>query len=258
MQVQMIRFALIGDGYIATFHRQAIKSVGGDLVRLYDPKYDKAEYRTAGGVKIWKGGLDPKFFVGIDYVVICSPSQFHRKQLKYGLTYSRGHTQFIVEKPYRLPWEDKIDNDRINVVLQLRYLPSLPEKAKRVRITAVRDPQYFESWKGDARLTGGLLHMIFIHYIDLAQQLDADFEGVVLSEGEQRREIWVTEQLKIDIFNADMRDLYSRMYQDIIQGGGVKPSDVEYLHWTMERNSDIYGYGKNGVGKRIVIPRELL
>jgi hypothetical protein len=100
--------------------------------------------------------------------------------------------------------------------------------------------------------------MIFIHYIDLAQQLDADFEGVVLSEGEQRREIWVTEQLKIDIFNADMRDLYSRMYQDIIQGGGVKPSDVEYLHWTMERNSDIYGYGKNGVGKRIVIPRELL
>ena len=255
-----MKFALIGDGDISHFHREAIKAVGGELVRLSDPKYDASFQlaKMAKGVKIWRGGLDPKFFVNIDYVVICSPSHLHRQQLKYGLTYSRGNTKFIVEKPYRLPWEDKIDNDRVNVVLQLRYLPSLPEKAKRVKVTAIRDKQYFQSWKGNARFTGGLLPMIFIHYIDLAQQLDADFEGIVLPHGVQQRDIWVTDQLKIDIFHADNQDLYNRLYQDVVTGGGIKPTDVEYLHWTMEKNSDIYGYGKNGVGRRILIPRELL
>jgi len=253
-----MKFALIGDGYIAHFHREAIKAVGGQLIRVWDPRHDHGQSELAVGAKIWRGGLDPKFYVNIDYVVICSPSHLHRKQLKHGLTYSRGNTKFIVEKPYRLPWEDKLDNDRVNVVLQLRHLPSLPTQAKRVKITAIRDPKYFESWKGDARLTGGLLHMIFIHYIDLAQQLNADFEGIVLNEGKQLREIWVTDQLKMDIFHADRQDLYNRLYMDIIQGGGIKPSDVEYLHWVMERNSDIYGYGRNGVGKRILIPRELL
>lgn len=253
-----MKFALIGDGYISHFHREAIKSVGGELVRVYDPIYEKQRNKKVKGAKVWRGGLDPKFFVNIDYVVICSPSHLHRQQLKYGLAYSRGNTQFIVEKPYRLPWEDKLDNDRVNVVLQLRYLPSLPEKAKKVRVVAVRDNQYFASWKGDARLTGGLLPMIFIHYIDLAQQLDADFEGIVVNEGLQQRDIYVTDTVKIDIFHADNQDLYNQLYQDVVTGGGIKPSDVEYLHWTMERNSDIYGYGKNGVGKRILIQRELL
>ena len=100
--------------------------------------------------------------------------------------------------------------------------------------------------------------MIFIHYIDLAQQLDADFEGIVVNEGLQQRDIYVTDTVKIDIFHADNQDLYNQLYQDVVTGGGIKPSDVEYLHWTMERNSDIYGYGKNGVGKRILIQRELL
>lgn len=252
-----MRFALIGDGYISHYHREAIKAVDGELVRVFDPRYENSQ-KKAKGVKVWHGGLDPKFFVDIDFVAICSPSHLHRTQLKYCLTYARGNTQFIVEKPYRLPWEDKLDNDRVNVVLQLRYMPGLPDTAKKVQVTAIRDKQYFKSWKGNARFTGGLLPMIFIHYIDLAQQLDADFEGIVLHQGEQRRDIWVTDTLKIDIFNADMQGLYNALYSDVVSGGGIKPSQVEYLHWTMERNSELYGYGKNGVGKRLFIPRELL
>ena len=254
-----MRFGLIGDGYVSHFHREAIKAAGGELVKVYDPKYDELKSQNkAKGVKIWRGGLDPKFFVDLDYVSICSPSHLHRAQLKYGLTYARGNTKFIVEKPYRLPWEDKLDNDRVNVVLQLRYLNNLPEKAKKIKVTAIRDKRYFESWKGDARLSGGLLATIFIHYIDLAQLLGADFEGIVLHQGEQRRDIWVTDTLRIDIFSPDRQQPYNRLYQDVVSGGGIKPQDVEYLHWTLERNSDIYGYGRNGVGKRIIIPRELL
>jgi len=78
-------------------------------------------------------------------------------------------------------------DEKINIVLQLRYLPNLPEKADLVSVRFVRDEAYFKSWKGDARNTGGLFYNLFIHYIDLAIMLGADFQGVVAEHGEQER-----------------------------------------------------------------------
>ncbi len=232
-----MKFSLFGDGQIAKYHKQAIKEFGGTIIGIYDPKYND-------------NIIFPKFFEA-DYIVICSPSNFHLEHTKLILSKGWG-SKIIVEKPACLPWQYLIDNDDINVVLQLRYL-NLPDKAEKVYVKMVRNKEYFQSWKGDPKNTGGLFYNLFIHYIDLANILGADFEGIVVSEGKQERRID-----DFDIMSIDMQSLYNKMYQAIINGDGVKPKDIMYLHFIMNEFSRKYGYGKNGLNKLITIPSELL
>lgn len=310
-------FILIGDGQIAKHHRSAIESIGGKIVCVVDPKYDpvfnKDTYRFIESVPEYKLNW-------ADYFVICSETQFHRQQISFLLNHiesSHKESQIICEKPAFMPWEPVIESERLNIVLQLRYLPDLPKKADLVKAIFVRDKEYFKSWKGDARKTGGLFVNLFIHYIDLAILLDADFEGMVLNEGKQEKKIlsgYTPESLEmvedpesarrkeleaekisyqtpigaqrynektdsyfmdlynesfrhidygtwdycLDILKIDMQECYNRLYEDIISGGGIKPKDIFYLSWILERNSEIFGYGKNSIGKIIKIGKELL
>ena len=228
-----MRFGLIGDGQIARYHRKAIEYVGEELAWVFDPKYENCP-------------MPDKW---VDYAVICSPSQFHRKHILSALLRS---DRVICEKPCCLPWETLVDDDRINVVLQYRWAP-LPRKARNVRVTMIRDAAYFDSWKGNPRLTGGFFFNLFIHYIDLAIQLGADFHGLVAHEGKQER--WVDD---IDLFQFDIQALYNRMYEAILNGYGVKPSELFYLHYIMERCSRENGFNKALIGKEIHIPNQLL
>jgi predicted dehydrogenase len=297
----LIKFALIGDGAIAKYHKEAIKHVGGELLEqdIIDPKYAPTEYTRENpknnlftktgfysklggfllanrlkkeGLCAWKEML-PKF----DYVVIASPSHLHRQQIKAVLD-THPDIKIICEKPAFLSWEMPIDDDRINIVLQLRYLPNLPKKADLVSVRFVRGEAYFKSWKGDARKTGGLFHSLFIHYLDLAINLGADFEGVVAEHGEQERWIgakytewhfWsngvkygyhenIDDKDKIDILNIDTQACYNQLYEAILEGKGIKPSDLFYLNWMLQRNSEIFGYGRDGIGKTITIKNELM
>jgi len=232
-----IKFGLIGDGKISGRHKRAVDINGGKIYKIHDPKYGDLS-----------APLNEEFFAGLDYVIICSPSFMHREHIKMCLKYDR---KIICEKPMVLPWEPKIDDDRINVVLQLRWI-DLPEKADLIKVVMARDDEYFKIWEGDPRKTGGLLYHLFIHYIDLALILDAKFEGLVISEGEQIRMID-----DLDIMKLDMDDLYARMYDDIINyDKGVKPKDLFYLHWWLDRNSDIYGYGTDLLNKKIIIDHQ--
>lgn len=253
----MIKFALIGDGAIAKYHRKAIKHVGGEIVYIFDPK-DNSTW-------IFPQLHFPNY---VDYAVICSPTNFHRTQIKELLHLKQVTKGIICEKPAFLPWEPPIDNDFINIVLQLRYLPTLPEKADLVSVRFVRDEAYFKSWKGDARNTGGLFYNLFIHYIDLAIKFGADFEGIVDVRGEQERWIgmkWdgsscheLKDENKTDILNINTQSCYNKMYEAILEGKGIKPSDIFYLNWILSRNSEIFGYGRNGIGKTITIKNELM
>lgn len=228
-----MRFGLIGDGRQAQYHRKAIEHVGGEIVWVYDPLKQDCAYLCE-----W-----------VDYAVICSPSDQHRWQIQDAL---RGGDDVIAEKPCCLPWEPLVDDDRVNVVLQYRYAP-LPEKADRVEVVMVRDQAYFDTWKGDPRKTGGVFFNLFIHYIDLAVRLGADFHGAVVPEGKQVRMVD-----DMDLFQFDTQGLYNAMYEDILAGKGVKPRDLFYLHWLMEKHSLVNGFGKGCVGKRVFIPKELL
>lgn len=260
----MIKFALIGDGAIAKYHKEAIRHVGGEIKYIFDPKYNTPPSNILRTIH---------FLNYVDYAVICSPSYLHYSQIQEILKSGHILRGIICEKPAFLPWEPPIIDDRINIVLQLRYLPNLPEKADLVSVRFVRDEAYFKSWKGDARKTGGLFYNLFIHGIDLAIQLNANFEGKVASEGKQERWIctkysltvgrdgnikFVDDKNKTDILNIDTQACYNRMYEAILDGKGIKPEELFYLNWTLRRNSEIFGYGRDGIGKTITIKNELM
>ena len=244
-----MNFGLIGNGYISERHINAINKVGHKITKVYDPI---ACNTPPLNDFTWFKNLDnpDNFFKDLDWVVICSPSHLHYEHCKLALQYP--NVQIVCEKPLVLPWQPVIDDDRLNIVLQLRWL-NLPEKIKQVKCTMVRGEEYFESWKGDPLKTGGLFFSLFIHYIDLALNNDAEFIGKVKYEGKQVRSVD-----NIDIFDFDMDDLYFRMYIDILQGKGVKPKDIFYLNWVLNKNSEVYGYGSAAIDKEIRIKGELL
>lgn len=263
--MENLKFFLIGDGRIAQYHKEAMKKLGGDIF-IYDPiKYPSKRYAT----------LESEIgHCNADYVVICSPSHHHREQTLIALKYN---IKVIVEKPAALPWEPLVDDDRIHVVLQLRYLENLPEKAELIKVSFVRDEEYFKSWKGDSKLTGGIFYTIFIHYIDLALRLGAKFEGTISSFGKQDRWIgvkwshpkevphddryrFVAENDKIDLEKINMQDLYDSMYEDVVLNENhIKPRDIFHLNWVLDRCNWDYGLGgKDIFGKKIVFdPKDM-
>lgn len=243
-------FGLIGDGRIALYHKKAIDHIGGKIVAIHDPKYSKLISSINGTPYFYE--LGEQFFDSLDGVIICSPSYFHREHTLKALSFVPKAT-IIVEKPACLPWEPLVEVDNVNIVLQLRYLSDLPKKAEQVLVTMVRDKAYFESWKGNARLTGGIFYNLFVHYIDLAIRLDADFIGTIMDTGEQKRMID-----DINILNVDMQIAYNAMYDDIMNGGGVKPKEVFYLNWLMNRYSEKNGYGKSIIGVPIYIENQII
>ncbi len=237
-----MKFALIGDGRQARYHRAAIKHIGGEILYSIDPRY----------------GINGNANKLPDYIVICSPTHLHREQTKQAL--ARG-CKVIVEKPAVMPWEPLIDNDDISVVFQHLYIEQLPTKAEVVEVSFVRDDDYFASWKGDPMKTGGLFYNLFIHYIYLAKILGAEFRGEIRSEGIQFRNIHSLESrmefgANIDLLAINTQSLYNKMYRSIINGNGIKPSQLYYLHYLLTANSQLHGFGRDAMNKGIRISPE--
>ena len=152
----------------------------------------------------------------------------------------------ICEKPAVLPWQPVIDDDRINIVLQYRWLPD-DIKGDSIDVKVVRDENYFKSWKGNPILTGGVFYNIFIHYIDLAIRKRIKFIGQIEPSGEQYRKFG-----NYDLQSHDMNDLYFKMYKDIVfNDNGVKPKDLFYLDWVLKHCNWKYGMGKKIMGQKI-------
>ena len=238
-----MRFGLIGDGRIAKRHKKAVNLIGGTISWVYDPCHKDFTITPDGYAVITD--LISENFKSIEYVIICSPTYLHYDHIKIALKYG---VKIIVEKPMVLPWQPIIDNDAISVVLQLRWL-SLPLKADKVYIKAARNEAYFIGWKGNPKTTGGLFFDLFIHYIDLARNLGAEFEALVVSEGIQERYVD-----NIDLMSIDMDSAYEKMYRDIVfQNKGVKPIDVSELHWLLGRFTEKFGSGKEILGHKIII-----
>lgn len=256
----MIRFGLLGNGIISKRHKEAIRHINGELIWIVDPVNEPR--KEDEGVAYCKHGS--RFLDKVDYVVICSPTIFHRQQTKNAL--KLGY-KVICEKPLCLPWEPLIDDDRVNVVLQLRWIKDLPKRADLVKAVMVRDSEFFKTWKGDPKQAGGFIYELFIHYIDLAILLGAAFEGEVRPDGVQERKIISYDRSEMffgqgtssitirDILHLDMQDLYNRMYEDILQGKGVKPKDIFYLTWVLNQQSAREGFNVGGMGKTILIER---
>lgn len=234
-------FGMIGSmGYIAKRHKEAIKRIGGTIEAEYDPFLSKYQYP------------EDIFMADFDYLVICSPSNTHYDYIKMGLDAGK---KIICEKPAFLPWQPIIDNNDINIVLQYRFLrlENYVKKPEAVRVNMVRDKKYLKSSKMDSRLTGGIFFNLFVHYIDLALQYNCIFEGEISTEGSQYR-IVSNSRYNYDLDSIPAEDLYTRMYKKIVnEDKGVKPKDIMYLRWWLERHSEIFGYGMDAINTKIVI-----
>ena len=203
-----LNFLLIGSGgYIAPRHVKAIKDIGGRLVGCVDINFSEKAIEmlpkdiiTASSINEFLSIYQGK----VDYVVICSPNFLHEEHIKEGLTLN---ADIISEKPVALTTEginnlisaESSSQGSINTILQLRLHPVMKEledyvsNAKKsnhqidLKYIAKRDDSYFQSWKGDLSLSGGLLLNVGVHYFDLLLNVFGDEQGINLEDHTNKR-----------------------------------------------------------------------
>ena len=186
-----VRFALLGPGVVADFHRQAIEAnadVGAELAAVahYDPsKFDALQARF--GVPCFTEeevlGRDD-----VDAVVLCTPSGQHAEQ---AIRAAQAGKHVLVEKPMALSLADadrmieacREADVRLGVVFQRRAEATFREVRAALeggglgRLTLglvtmpyKRDQAYYDSaaWRGTWALDGGgVLMNQGIHLVDL-------------------------------------------------------------------------------------------
>lgn len=193
----MTNFILIGLGYIAERHMQAIKATGGNLlavlnkhdsVGILDKYFPDAELFLEFEIFDRHITMLQRTGTIIHYVVVCSPNYLHDAHCRFGL---RIGADVICEKPLVLRPEnatalqevEKETGKRVWNILQLRLHPvsiALKRDYKwddtevSLEYYTARGKWYDHSWKGDAAKSGGLCMNIGIHFFDLLLWLFGD------------------------------------------------------------------------------------
>jgi UDP-N-acetyl-2-amino-2-deoxyglucuronate dehydrogenase len=183
----MKNFALIGvSGFVSERHLNAIKETENNLVLAYDiKKKTKTLHKYfpnclfTKNLKIFEKQIKKK---NVEYLSICSPNFLHLNHIKLGLKFN---LKIICEKPivinkFQIKEIIKLNNskkNKINSILQLRCHPSLMELKKKLKNTkknnvtlnyySERNPEYFNSWKGDDNKSGGIIMNVGIHFFDM-------------------------------------------------------------------------------------------
>jgi UDP-N-acetyl-2-amino-2-deoxyglucuronate dehydrogenase len=280
----MKNFALIGAaGYIAPRHMQAIKDTGHQLVAAYDPNdsvgiidshFPEADFFTEFERfdrhvdKLRRANHSHR----LDYISICSPNYLHDSHMRFAL---RSGTDAICEKPLVLnPWNidglKEIERDsghKVSTILQLRVHPAIialreqvlsgkHDRKYEVDLTYItsRGHWYLQSWKGDAKKSGGIATNIGVHFFDMLHFIFGDLQDNVVHyasetkaagylEYEHARARWF---LSVDVedvpdaqrtagqrtfrsitvdgkeieFSGGFTDLHTRSYQEILAGRG--------------------------------------
>lgn len=248
----MLKFALIGVGFIAPRHLEAMKAVGGDLIAAYDVSdsvgiLDKYFFNT----KFFTKELHFSNYLfnnRPDYLTICSPTQYHLAHLY--LADSLG-VKAICEKPLVL---NIYDYDRVYddvyTILQLRYADNLeriqPINGEiNIEYSTPRGDWYHKSWKGSSITSGGLLMNIGIHLFDLMIYLFGKPSEPILNYKNYTEakgnflagSTLIKWHLSIDPLHKSLRkindvvlnmdNLHTRAYEEIIKGNGIKKKDIK-------------------------------
>ena len=202
----MTNFAIMGLGFVARRHLDAIAHVGGNLVAAYDP-HDSVgildqyapECRYTPSAREFKAWLEQPPYTEI--VSICTPNDRHSH---HAMSAMNSGCAVILEKPATISiceLDQLIEQSNrtatdCNVVLQLRtnpaliaYRDALDSTRKQVDLTycTPRGPWYMRSWKGDDSRSGGLAFNIGIHLFDLLLWLYGSVCGMELYERTPQR-----------------------------------------------------------------------
>ena len=149
----------------------------------------------------------------------------------------------------------------VNKVMKLRYNPMLKYYNGNIDIfvKTYREPAYFESWKGDPRLSGGILYNMGVHYIDLLCHIlgrpveikksyytqNLAYGEVLFEKGRGTyhielatepcpviRKIIVNgvshnlEGATIPLKGGNVKNLHTRVYEEMLRGKGLKLNEA--------------------------------
>jgi UDP-N-acetyl-2-amino-2-deoxyglucuronate dehydrogenase len=184
----MKKFAIIGvSGFVSERHLHAIKQTKCNLIIAYDIKKNDTILKKYFPKCILTNNL--KYFKkylyrnNLNYLTICSPNYLHFKHIAIGI---KNNLKIICEKPLVIKKNeiDKLEklNEKkknlINSILQLRMHPSLINLKKKISITkkkynvdllyyTERNDEYFNSWKGNPKKSGGIIMNVGVHFFDM-------------------------------------------------------------------------------------------
>lgn len=216
----MKKFLVLGMGYVARKHVQAIAELGHRVVAVsdidcnnlgwMDKYFPDAEFLLPEEINF----QEPQY----DYVSICTPNNTHR----YYINKCHPDTKIICEKPVVTPVEanDPVRMD-VNVILQLRHHPIVKaissQGSLKIEYHTLRGKWYDRSWKSDFSASGGLVCNIGVHIVDLV--LCALGEPVSYKEWHRgsRSCMIVMEYLgKVVVIDLDINKPFRRAVNDII------------------------------------------
>ncbi|MFA5386580.1 MAG: Gfo/Idh/MocA family oxidoreductase [Candidatus Paceibacterota bacterium] len=240
------KFAVIGKGFIYNLHSEAIAKIGGEIVDIAD---------GSNGPDAWKEMVGK---TNADCIVVLAPNHLHFEMAKFS---AENGKMVLCEKPLTLKLEEAkvlAGYPNIFTVYQLRYHPSAREiKAGKgdkyyqieMDVSVHRDEDYWESWKGKADRSGGILFNLGVHYFDLLLYLfgkpteiltqkltDKTGEGAI--KGENYSCNWRISAeapkdnqgrlFKVNGINYDFsakENLHFYVYKDLLEGKGIFPEE---------------------------------
>ncbi len=168
----MKHFAIIGNGFVAKRHIDCIKELGGIIEWVCDID----ESKKIEGIKFT---TDYKDIDDIDWAIICAPNYLHFEMAQHFI--EKG-IKVLCEKPPVIDTKHFSNFKDFNVVLQLRYnqeILKLKNELKEkqngsITVKVKREQSYWDGWKGNEKMSGGILFNLGVHYIDLLMFLFGD------------------------------------------------------------------------------------
>lgn len=159
----MPKFAVVGMGFIFSRHKQAIEANGGQVYLTCDIDPSKKPDFVD-----WVEMFNHPKFEKVTHVSVCTPNYLHSIITREALLKGK---KVICEKPLSVNGTEGMKG--VKTILQLRYHPEVmklkKKKPKHIVVEAkmFRDEKYWNSWKGNEVMSGGILYNLGIHYIDL-------------------------------------------------------------------------------------------
>ena len=244
-----MKYAIIGMGFIYSRHIKAIQDTGGEVILTCDIDPTKNPDFTD-----WVEMYHSSRFAEVDCVVICAPNYLHSVMTREAVLLGK---KVICEKPLALEGIKNLKG--VTPILQLRYHPQIQGlKAKEVYIEAkmFRNEKYWNSWKGQAVKSGGILYNLGVHYIDLLTVLlgkpkkilgkevtdkyaigsiafergIGDFRIEILEYPDRQGRKMIVDGKEINLSNQEnlsYEDLHKHVYEDFIKGKGFTIKDAK-------------------------------
>ncbi len=273
----MLNFSIIGAaGYVAPRHMKAIRDLGHELVSVFDVHDGLAVLDQYFPHAACFSNVDvyTKFHRThpLDYVSICSPNHLHFQHIQWALKHQ---AHVVCEKPLVLePAQldqlielEKNHGKKINTILQLRKIEDVVNLKERVslsqemydvdvRYVSARGNWYFNSWKGNDQLSGGLVTNIGIHLFDLLLWIFGPLQNQELSlyNPHKAAGVLTLERARVNWFlsvdaadlppdgprsfrqmrvynevirlDAGVEDLHNQCYKDALKGNGTSIAEA--------------------------------